>query len=216
MTDPRPIRDALHLVTPSTTAAGGELDEDEIALARAEGLRAVIDAQWSRIIPARFVNATLDAVADERSRRRLAMWADMTRPPNLILLGPVGTGKTSAAVAAVRPAFDHHREVMFAPIREMLDAMRAEFDGTSRDTLGWLCETHRLIIDDLGTEKPTEWTMERLGIVVDRRWAEELPTIVTSNLNQADLEKLYGAHLSSRLFGGALVVVLRGPDRRRK
>ena len=219
MTDPRPIGDGLRLVRPEP-----ELDESDaaVAAARQEGLAAVMEANWSRIMPQRFARATLDpipgkpntGVADEQARRRLRVWTTQHRPPNLILLGAVGTGKSSAAVACVHPAFVACLEVMFAPVREMLEALRAEFDSSQRGMLGDLCAEDRLVLDDLGTEKETEWTMERLGMVVDRRWSEERPTIVTSNLNQKDLTTRYGAHLASRLFDGAVVVVLRGPNRR--
>lgn len=207
------MADTLRLIQ---TAPPDLDDEAEVNLARLEGLAAVLEAQWSRIIPAKFVKATLDAegVPDEAARHRLRMWAAHTKPPNLVLLGPWGTGKSSGAVAAVRLAFERHLEIMFAPIREALEMLRQEYDGGQRGALGELCAVDRLIIDDLGTEKPSEWTMERLGMVVDRRWSEERATVFTSNLNQKDLEAFYGGHMASRMFGGAEIIVLRGPDRR--
>ena len=61
--------------------------------------------RWATIIPRRFVDAHLDGIEDmpEAAEASLRGWSDAVSRNNLLLTGPVGTGKTYAALAAVRP-----------------------------------------------------------------------------------------------------------------
>ena len=158
-------------------------------------------------------------------REQLTDWVKDPAGRNLLLLGPVGTGKTHAAVAAARPLhFNHSRFVTFWPVVELLDQLRP---GGTEGALEAAMKAPVLILDDLGAEKPTEWTSERLYAVVNRRWMQELPTIATSNLPGSrksapkdyegpTLDEALGPRMFSRLVGsGAVIVRLSGPDRRR-
>jgi DNA replication protein DnaC len=76
-----------------------------------------------------------------------------------------------------------------------------------------------LVLDDLGGERPTDWTLERLFVVVNRRWLEGRPIIASSNLavdnGQGPLPDAIGARTYSRLVGDAVVVQMAGRDLRR-
>ncbi len=146
---------------------------------------------------------------------------------NLLTLGPVGVGKTRAAVAACRRShFSHGKAVEFVPVTEMLTTLRQEMNGGPGGNLARWMRVDLLILDDLGAERPTEWTAEQLYSLVNRRWLEELPTIATTNLPPTrksagdgyeghTLEEVLGDRMFSRLVGGAALVRLSGPDRRR-
>jgi hypothetical protein len=56
--------------------------------------------------------------------------------------------------------------------------------------------------------------MDHLGELVDTRWADHRPTVVTSNIT--DLRKLLGPRISSRLSHHAIKVEMDGPDLRRQ
>jgi DNA replication protein DnaC len=141
-----------------------------------------------------------------------------------VLLGDVGTGKSHAAVAAVRPAFERGLEVRFLPVVELLDLLRP---GGPEGVLYDLADVDRLVLDDIGMERATDWTMERMYALVNRRWLEGRPTIATSNLpgsrrtapagyDGVTLDGALGERTFSRLVGSSSVVVkLTGPDRRR-
>lgn len=97
---------------------------------------------------------------------------------------------------------------------ELLDLLRP---GGPEGALYDLADLELLILDDLGSERPTEWTAERLYALVNRRWLEERPTIVTSNLASGELQQAVGPRVYSRLVGnGSVGIGLSGPDRRRK
>lgn len=205
-------RGILHPLDPDD----GELDEvpDLAHLAR-HGVDQLNAERWAGRIPNRFVWADLGGVAVEHPAAidDLTEWVDEPGSRNLVLLGPVGTGKTYAAVAACRPACFDGLSVQFLPVDELLDLLRP---GGPERALYDLADIDRLIIDDLGAERATDWTADRLFAVVNRRWLEERPTIVTSNLGPKALEEAIGPRLFSRLVGnGAVTIVLSGADRRR-
>lgn len=165
---------------------------------------------WERSIPSRFRYATL-ADVDEPQSGSLRDWATEL-PGNLVLLGPVGVGKTHAAVATLRLCHDLGYSIMFAPIVEALDMLRP---GGGDDVAARLATVRVLLLDDLGAERPTDWTAERLYSVINRRWLDEKVTIVTSNLPPDELEPTLDPRLYSRLVDGATATRLTGPDRRR-
>lgn len=176
---------------------------------------------WGRRIPTRFHSARIgqlpDGISDE-----VADWCAEDSPQNLVLLGPVGTGKTWAAVAAARQwctlrwrTLQHTPgppSLVFAPVVELLDDMRPG----GQDQLGrWALACPLLILDDMGAERATEWAGERLYGIVNRRWLDELPTIVTTNVPAEQLSDQLGDRVLSRLAGDALVLRMTGKDRRR-
>lgn len=166
--------------------------------------------RWSSVCPDRFVHATLDDIP-EPLRTSLDGWGGLS---NLILLGGVGVGKTHAALAVARRRFiEAGDSVKFWPVVELLDDLRP---GGQAVTLDAVFDVDLLVLDDLGAEKPTDWTAERLFAVVNRRWMERAPIVGTSNLQPDELRAALGARTYSRLVGDdAVVVGLSGPDRRR-
>lgn len=171
---------------------------------------------WAASIPSRFVWATLADFTDEPMAIRdgLHDWAQDPRGRNLVLLGPVGTGKTHAAVGAVRAAHDRGSEVVFLPVVELLDQLRP---GGPEHALAEYAAADLLVLDDLGAERPTEWTGERLYALINRRWLEERPTVATTNLEPDPLREALGERVFSRLVGNdAVVLRLAGKDRRRR
>jgi DNA replication protein DnaC len=182
---------------------------------------------WVGSIPRRFLDAR-PADFQEESEETRAQLTDWVKDPagrNLLFLGPVGTGKTHAAVAAARVRyFSNNERPRFWPVVELLDALRP---GGSEDAMEEAMHARLLILDDLGAEKPTEWTAERMYAVINRRWMNENVTIATSNLpatrksapndyTDATLDEVLGPRMFSRLVGsGAVIIRLSGPDRRR-
>lgn len=170
-------------------------------------------AYWARIVPSRFAFAALDTLEPDVAPL-LEEWSAHPGGANLVLFGPVGTGKTHAALAAARARAYAGDEVKFFPIIELLDHLRP--DGP-KGAFSTLAEADLLVIDDLGEERATDWTAERLGALINRRWMEEKPTIATTNLSRADLETYLGERAFSRLAGaGVVAIVLSGRDRRRR
>lgn len=204
--------------TPPLAPDDGE-DPDEVDAARAFGLERSRAIRWGRVAPARFADTQLEDFADRTFYDDLSEWATNPAGRNLVLFGPIGVGKTRAALAASRVAHDRGLEVRYYLVAEALDMLRP---GGPEDALEALSTCDRLILDDLGSERPTDWTAERLGILIDRRWREQRPLIVTTNLElrredaSNELLSTLGPRSYSRVVGdGAVVIRLTGNDRRR-
>ena len=199
----------------------------------------------SRSVSARCPRCELEKIRDAaaaftppRFRRPIAVpppvtaWAARgTDAQGLYLAGQVGTGKTHAAWIAVAAwclttgtvphgdANDARHSgvgptVIFARMTDLLDSFRPGDDSVRR--VRDCQHAGLLVIDDLGAEKPSEWTQERLYSVIDHRYANCLPLIVTSNLPPKQVAEQAGERVASRLAEMCEVVLMTGADRRKR
>lgn len=192
-----------------------DVDGDDMDSMRAMGRDAFRGEQWRRIIPSRLAWASLDDFdGDSSVGPELRRWAaSLDSASNLVLSGEVGVGKSHAAVAACRPAFDDGMSVAFWPEVELLDALRP---GGDEGLMARLVDVDRLVVDDVGAAKVSDWTAERMYALVNRRWLEERPTVFTSNHDMPALRDTVGMRTYSRIVGShAVVLGLGGADRRR-
>ena len=155
-----------------------------------------------------------------------------TEAQGLYLAGPVGTGKTHTAWSAVGhwclstgiAPFTPRTQgvegwstagptIIFTRMTDLLDDLRPG-DG-ARQRVRDCQKASLLVIDDIGAEKASEWTAERLYTIVDHRYANCLPLLVTSNLPPAKLTEQTGERTASRLAEMCQVVPMTGTDRRR-
>lgn len=161
-------------------------------------------------IPRRFRQATYSQLSGNLAHL-VDDWVAGGMNANVMLLGSVGVGKTHAACIMAILAHQAGSRVRFAPVVELLDQLRPGGDPTA---LQRACDVDVLVLDDIGVEKPTDWTGERLYAVINRRWLEERPTIATSNLPLELAKERVGAQAWSRLYHGALRLAVAGKDRR--
>lgn len=139
----------------------------------------------------------------------------------LLLVGPVGTGKTYIAAAASWSSLDHRPLRWYsAPI--LLARLSAGFESPLRDSaLDTLAGTTRaaLALDDLDKARPTEYGAEQVFGALDARVVAGDPLIATSNRTLDELgarwPEPYGEAIASRLAGWCRVVEVRGDDLRR-
>lgn len=117
------------------------------------------------------------------------LWAERGEGwrPWLVLHGSPGAGKSHLASAAANVLLAQGKVVVYMTAPEMLISLRATFgkgDGESFEkALGRYLESEYLILDDWGTEKGSEWASEVWFTIFNARYRNELPTMVTSNLN---------------------------------
>jgi DNA replication protein DnaC len=130
----------------------------------------------------------------------------------LYLWGPNGTGKTHLAVAAAK-TFGHS---LFVNTLYLFDALKTSYQTNEPcDVFEAARYAKFLILDDLGSERPTGWVQERLYALLNTRWDEMLSTVFTSNFAPDKIEDIIGARSASRVLGTCLTIEVDGPDHRR-
>ncbi|HEV2127245.1 MAG TPA: ATP-binding protein [Thermomicrobiales bacterium] len=126
----------------------------------------------------------------------------------LFLSGPCGVGKTHLAVAIARYAMEWHRmSVYFAVVPDLLDHLRSTFDPKSGsaydDRFATIKNAPLLVLDDLGTENATPWAKEKLYQIINHRYSEQMPTVITTNVDLSSSgkidERIYSRIMDHRL-----------------
>jgi len=138
----------------------------------------------------------------------------------LILFGPFGTGKTYLATATISELEARGiTGLRFEVVPRLLAMTRKEMQNkysSKRDFIEEAARAAVLILDDIGSEKGSEWTLEQLFLLINERYENQLPTILTTNANLADLEARIGGAAVSRIWGMCKGYILDGADYRRK
>ena len=136
----------------------------------------------------------------------------------LYFCGGVGTGKTHLAVAVMNELMQRKRvPSLFVTVPEFLDNLREAYMIPGRDLDEWMDTVKNadlLVLDDLGSERPTEWVRERLFVIVNHRYREALPALFTSNIGPRDLATQLGERTASRIIAMCDWISLEGEDYR--
>ena len=119
--------------------------------------------------------------------------------------GSSGTGKTTLAMLISRTALESGRSVAIYSLPKLLSRIRQTYDaeyGEQSYTQFFerLASVDLLHLDDLGVEKQTEWVLEQLYALINERYERQRSLIVTSNLEDDELERQLGTRVVSRLI----------------
>ena len=180
-------------------------------------------------IPPMYVGKTFEDYQIDAGNKNAVGWARRFEP--MYLFGEPGTGKTFLAAIMAQELLKQGKSVIFGDVPTLLDQLKGTFDKDSEATLEQLMKTLSevdvLILDDLGTETPTEWAVERLYLIINNRYNAGKSVIVTSNyapdaakqrLNRPKNapEGVTGSRIISRLSQICRIVKIGGTDRRLK
>lgn len=165
--------------------------------------------------------------------------------PGLLLMGPCGAGKTHLAVAALKDIVLRGYSGLFYDYRELLkqiqDSYNAESQSTEMGVLEPVLTVEILILDDVGSSKPSLWALETVGHVLNTRYNEKRVTLLTTNYLDPDsalatsgspasprvagmrsptiedsLTERVGKRIRSRLYEMCRTVEISGPDYRKE
>src|ERR671916_217508 len=106
---------------------------------------------------------------------------------------------------------------LFVTVPELLDNLREAYNKPGRNLDEWMDAVQNadfLILDDLGSERVTDWVRERIFVIVNHRYRESLPTIFTSNIGPKDLAQQLGERTASRIIAMCDWIALEGEDYR--
>ncbi len=138
---------------------------------------------------------------------------------NIIMIGKTGVGKTHLSLAIANRVIDRGFDVYYASIHKIMDALQKEQfsrDRVEESIADRLYESDLLVIDDLGAEFSTQFTVAALYNIVNTRLNASRPIIINTNLSVAELEERYSQRVASRIIGSSERVLLIGSDIRQK
>jgi DNA replication protein DnaC len=146
--------------------------------------------------------------------------ANLDAGRGLWLMGDTGTGKTTLAMLVSKAALQDSRSVAIYSLPKLLARIRRTYDSepggdSYLSFFERLTSVDLLHIDDLGAEKRSDWVLEQLYALVNERYESQRSMLVTTNLDQQQLEEQIGPRTVSRLVeicGDPLP--LFGPDQR--
>ncbi|HEY3227758.1 MAG TPA: ATP-binding protein [Roseiflexaceae bacterium] len=153
-------------------------------------------------------------------RRAYIRAVEYARRPQgwLVLFGNYGAGKTHLAAAIANVALKRQTRVLFAIVPDLLDHLRSTFGPSSEvaydDRFETIREVPLLILDDLGTENTTPWAREKLFQIINYRYNDALPTVITSNRKPEDIDPRIFSRMSDRALCEEITLIEAGDYRR--
>lgn len=126
---------------------------------------------------------------------------DRVNPPEierngLMIAGTYGTGKTHLAAAIANELISRKIPVICMTMIDLLDRIRETYRNTAQAgepdeaaILQKYQDVPLLIIDDIGSEQPTEWGVSKIFAIINSRYEGYMPTIVTTNYSGQELEQ---------------------------
>jgi DNA replication protein DnaC len=131
----------------------------------------------------------------------------------LVLVGPSGCGKTHLAVAIANERIKQGQPALYKTTPDLLDDLRSTFNldhETAYDqSFDILRNAPLLIADDLGTQSSTAWAKEKLDQLLNHRYSQQLPTVITTATPIEQLDE----RLRTRLMDNELCHVFTLEDR---
>jgi DNA replication protein DnaC len=184
-------------------------------------------------IPKRFRHDTLDtfkfAQHDYETRDLISYWVSevekqVENGQGIYFCGGTGSGKTHIAQAVLkRVVYTHNLCGMFVTADKYIQMAYNEIkfgddipEGyEDPNTMKYMQEVMDIVVlDSLGTERPTDFTRKTISSLIESRYHEKLPMIITSMLKPKDLENSYGHNIMSIIESCCFIAPLRGDDYR--
>ena len=138
----------------------------------------------------------------------------------LLLYGAPGNGKTFVSAAIANKLLASMVPVICVSINSLLARIKETFNSWGKEAedtiINSLANADLLIIDDLGTEQATDWSKTMIYNIIDSRYRNGLPLIISTNVELDKLEKKYEKRTYDRLLEMCTPIKNEGLSIRRK
>jgi DNA replication protein DnaC len=177
--------------------------ENSISLQRTKTKTNDRDAAREFCIGSNYINASLSKWMV--SQFLINSTQDWLKDPQkfLVYQGIPGAGKTYFCAAIANFLFSMKREPRYIHTRDFLSNCKKTFDTPGENPLDYiknLCSCDILILDDLGCTMNTEYQKEILLYLIDLRYSNNQPTVVTTNLNSQEMILQLGDRIARRIY----------------
>ncbi|NMC28708.1 MAG: ATP-binding protein [Pelolinea sp.] len=119
----------------------------------------------------------------------------------LFLTGKFGCGKTHLAAAIANEVIQNGTHTLFLTVPDLLDWLRYAFSGEDasfEERFSEIRDVPFLVLDDLGTQNSTPWAEEKLFQIINHRYVNRLHTVITSNLDIAEIDERISSRINDR------------------
>ena len=135
------------------------------------------------------------------------------------MFGDVGTGKSFFAGCIANALLDQDVPVLMTSFPTILNQLTGVYPEERVDFINSLNDYDLLIIDELGVERSTEFAMEQMFEVIDRRYRSGKPMIITTNLTLEQLRNppdLAHARIYERILERRAPILFSGENFRKQ
>ncbi|ADY74124.1 AAA ATPase [Desulfurobacterium thermolithotrophum DSM 11699] len=142
----------------------------------------------------------------------------------LLLYGTPGTGKTHLATATLKNIITYKGvRGIFCDFRNLLIDIKSTFETSESSTeiLETVMRAPLLLLDDVGAERNTDWAKDILSTIINYRYVNSLPTIITTNLRfdlptEESFSSKFDERTESRIYEMCKIIKVEGDDRRKE
>jgi DNA replication protein DnaC len=113
---------------------------------------------------------------------------------SLLIWGEPGNGKSHLAASVCHVIQERGYIPVFQTMPELLERIRSTFRGkaeSEKEIMDALRDCDLLVLDDIGAEKVTDWVLEVLFRIIDGRYRQKKPTLLTTNFSPQELLKRF-------------------------
>ena len=134
----------------------------------------------------------------------------------LMLYGDVGCGKTFLAGCIANALIEQDYSVLMASLPGLIAEVNADFGENRKEIMDRIERCRLLILDDVGVERSTEYSIEQSYEIINARYKSGKPLVITTNLTPQDLTApaLDRRRMYDRLIEMCVPVLVKGRSRR--